>query len=73
MSAQNPACLKAVAVQIEESHQHLVTACKLLRTNGYPDSADDLMRSVRTIQIWTQRDGWLEALAREPIKIAGAE
>lgn len=69
---QNPACLKAVCVQIEEAHAHLVAACKLLRTNGYPESADDLMRTVRSVQVWTQQDGWLDALAREPIAVREA-
>jgi hypothetical protein len=64
---QNPACLKAVAVQIEEAHAHLLTACTLLRTNGYSESADDLMKLTRQAQVWTQRDGWLEFLAREPV------
>lgn len=67
MSAPNAACLKAVAIQIEEAQHHLLTAAALLRTNGYPESADDLMRSVRSVRVWTQRDGWLEYLAREPI------
>jgi hypothetical protein len=71
--SKNPACLKAVAVQIEEAHAHLLTACTLLRTNGYPESADDLMRSARSVQVWTQRDGWLEFLAREPIPVAGGQ
>jgi hypothetical protein len=64
----NKACLKAVAVQLEEAQAHLVTACKLLRTNGYPENADDLMRSVRAVQVWVQQDGWLDALHREPIQ-----
>jgi hypothetical protein len=67
--AQNPACLKAVCVQIEEAHAHLLTACALLRTNGYPESADDLMRSARSVQVWIQQDGWLDHLSREPVGI----
>ena len=66
----NPACLKAVAIQIEEAQKHLLTAAKLLRTNGYSESADDFMRSVRPLLVWTQRDGWLDALARKPIEAA---
>lgn len=65
----DPKILPAVRVQIEQGHEHLVTACKILRTNGFPESADDLMRSARVVQVWTQKDGWLDSLAREPIKV----
>lgn len=70
MSAPNPACLKAVCVQLEEAQAHILAACTLLRTNGYPESADDLMRSARSVKVWRQRDGWLEFLSREPIPVA---
>lgn len=73
MSAPRPQCLKAVRVQIEQAHEHLVTACKILRTNGWPTNADELMRSVKHVQVWTQKDGWLDALQRPPIAAKAAD
>lgn len=69
MSGPDKSCLKAVRVQVEQAQEHLVTACAILRTNGWPDNADELMRSVRHVRVWTQKDGWLDALARAPIEV----
>lgn len=71
MSAPRPACLKAVRVQVEQAREHLVAACKILRTSGFAQSADELMRSVKHVQVWTQKDGWLDALERPPIAVVG--
>lgn len=69
---QNPACLKAVRVQLDQAHERVLTACKLLRTNGFPKIADELMRQARGLQVWTQKDGWIDCAARAPIAVAGA-
>lgn len=72
MSGPNVQCLKAVRVQVEQAHEHLVTACRILRTNGFPETANDLMRAARLVQVWTQKDGWLDALDRAPIAVREA-
>ena len=72
MSAPDKRCLTAVRVQVEQAQEHLVAACKILRTNGWPQNADDLMRSVKHVQVWTQKDGWIDCLARAPIPTAEA-
>lgn len=72
MSAPDKTCLKAVRVQVEQAVDHLRIACTLLRTNGWPENADELMRSVKHVQVWTQKDGWIDCLARDPIPTAEA-
>lgn len=59
----DPEILFAVRVQIDEGLGKLRTACRLLRENGWPENADDLMRTVQHGQVWTMADGWLDHLA----------
>jgi hypothetical protein len=63
------AVLPAVRVQVEQGLEHLTTACAILRTNGWPENADELMRTVRHGRVWTQKDGWLDMLERKPIEV----
>jgi hypothetical protein len=72
MSGPDKRSLVAVRVQIQQAHEHLLTACTILRTNGFPENADELMRSVKQVQVWTQRDGWLDCLARDPVSVSEA-
>jgi hypothetical protein len=62
-------CLKAVRVQVEQGLEHLTAACTILRTNGWPENADELMRTVKHGRVWTQKDGWLDCLERDPIEV----
>lgn len=64
----DPAVLPAVRAQIDQAQEKLVIACGLLRLAGWPENADELMRSVRHVQVWTMPDGWLDALARPDTK-----
>lgn len=61
----NPATLNAVRVQIAQAEERLQVACKELRSNGWPDSADELAIDLRRVRIWTQKDGWLDWLGRD--------
>lgn len=64
MTAPDPAILPAVRAQIEQAEEKLRLACQLLRQNGWPENADELIRSVKHVRVWTQKDGWLDCLAR---------
>jgi len=59
----NTDIIPALRYQIRQAEEKLQIACKLLRDNGYPESADDLVRSSKSVRIWTQKDGWLDYLA----------
>jgi hypothetical protein len=63
MTTPDPSILTAVRSQIEQGLEHLTIACGLLRQNGWPENADELMRTVRHGRVWTQSDGWLDHLA----------
>ena len=59
----NSECIPAVRAQVEQATEKLVTACKILRRNGFTESADDLARQLKMLNVWTQPDGmlhWLE-------------
>ena len=64
MSKPDPAILPAVRSQIEQGLEHLTIACGLLRQNGWPENANELMRTVKHGRVWTQADGWLDHLDR---------
>jgi len=70
MSAPDPAILPAVRAQIEQAEEKLRIACKLLRRNGWPENADELVRSLKHVGVWTMRDGWLDCLEK-PSDAAG--
>ncbi|EEX09612.1 hypothetical protein SL1157_1656 [Ruegeria lacuscaerulensis ITI-1157] len=57
--------LPAVRSQIEQAEEKLQVACRLLRENGWPENSDELVRSLKHVRVWTQRDGWLDILARQ--------
>lgn len=64
MTRPDQAILPAVRAQIEQGKDKLLLACKLLRQNGWPENADELMRSVHHVSVWTQKDGWLDWLEK---------
>ena len=57
--------LPAVRSQIDQAEEHLQIACKLLRQNGWPETADELVRPLKVLRTWTQPAGWIEAMERE--------
>ncbi len=63
--APNVDILPAVRSQIEQAEAKLRVACRLLRENGWPENSDELVRSLKHVRVWTQRDGWLDILARQ--------
>lgn len=64
----DPSILPAVRSQISQAEEKLVIACGLLRKNGWPQNADDLMRSVKHVQVWTMKDGWLDCLMKPEVE-----
>lgn len=63
VAAPAPTCLRAVRAQIEQAQEHLTIACKVMRNNGFPESANDLSRNLKMLNVWTQQSGllhWLE-------------
>lgn len=53
---------RAVRAKCERAEDDLRTACALLREAGLAQNADDLMRTVRHLRVWTQADGWLDCI-----------
>ncbi len=63
--------LPAVRSQIEQAEAKLQIACRLLRENGWPENSDELVRSLKHVRVWTQRDGWLDILAWQDARSFG--
>ena len=59
----DPKILVPVRVQLQQAEEKLQIACKLLRENGWPENADDLSQILKSIRVWTMRDGRLGCLA----------
>jgi hypothetical protein len=58
----SPHILKPVRSQVEQAQEHLRNACQMLRQEGWPETADDLMRAHKLLQTWTQPCGWLDLM-----------
>lgn len=54
--------IPAVRCQMQQAEEKMQIAAKLLRTNGYPESADDVVRLLKQSRVWTQPDGFLHFL-----------
>lgn len=50
----------AVRTRLQMAEEQLAIACKLLRENGLPENADELVKDLSRIRVWTQKDGWLD-------------
>jgi hypothetical protein len=57
--------IRATRAQLEQAIDHARTAASIMRKCGLPENADDLMRTVRVLAVWTQVDGWLDCLAAQ--------
>ena len=56
---RNKEIIPAVRAQLEQAQEKLHIAAKLLRSNGYEESADDIGRISKQCHIWTQPGGYL--------------
>lgn len=56
---------RSARAKLERAQEDIVAACKLLRDDGLPENADELMKEARRLRVWTQRDGWLDILDRQ--------
>ena len=61
--------IPAVRCQMNQSEEKLRIAMRLMRENGYPESADDVFRILKQMQVWTQKDGWLDCLEKPDAEI----
>lgn len=67
---------KAIRVQLGEAEEKMRCAIKMMRDNGLPDNANELTRTLKHLRVWTQPDGWLDALeskGNEPWQHAHSE
>ena len=62
----DPVPYAAIRVQLAEAEEKIRTACGMMRRHGLPENADELMRSHNHLRVWTQKDGWLDILERQP-------
>jgi len=62
--ASSSTVLAAVRVPLVQAEEKLRIACRLLRDNGFPESSDELVRDLKHLRVWTQKDGWLDYLDR---------
>ena len=56
--------IPAVRCQLRQAEEKLQISCKMLRENGAPDSANDLLRTLKMVRVWTQKDGFLDYLEK---------
>lgn len=54
--------IKAARAKCEEAEEKLAIACSVLRANGWPENANELVRTLRHLRVWTQKDGWFDIL-----------
>lgn len=59
--------LPAVRAQIEQAEEKLQIACKELLKGGLTETHPHLLSLLRQCRVWTQKDGWLDWLEKDPI------
>lgn len=57
--------LPAVRSQLRQSEDKLRTALVILRKAGWEENANELLRTLKHLQVWTQKDGWLDFLEKD--------
>lgn len=73
MTTRDASCLADVRSEIEKATAILRSAAQTLRTAGWTETADHLIRDVKVMRIYTEKDGYLHWLERpeEPEPHAG--
>lgn len=64
MNAPNESILPAVRSQITQAEEKLQIACRLLRENGWTETAPHLISILMQARVWTQKDGWIDMLEK---------
>ena len=59
---------KAIRAKLERASEDMRTACQMLRDHDHPENADELMRTVKHLRVWTRRDGWLDIIKRQDLE-----
>lgn len=55
---------KSLRVRIGKAETELQEACKMLRNNGFDETADELMVDLKRLRVWTAPEGWIHYLGR---------
>lgn len=50
----------AVRAKLERAEEDIRTAVQMMRERDHTENATDLLRTLKHLQAWTQRDGWLD-------------
>lgn len=64
MTRPNPAGLRGCRVQLAQAEEKLQAACVILRQSGWPETADELVKQLYVLRVWTGKDGWLDCLEK---------
>ncbi len=67
VEVRREAIISPVRCQLRQAEEKLQIACKLLRENGFPESADDLVRHLRGIRVYKQKDGFLDWMEKPEV------
>lgn len=74
MTRPNPAGLTGCRVHLAQAEEKLQAACAILRQNGWPETAEELVKHLRMLRVWTQPHGWLDWLEKPaPGEVRGGE
>jgi hypothetical protein len=67
MSGVRTETLAIARAQVAGAISSLGDAVETLRTGGFPETAADLARLRGGLAVWTNPDGWFDALGKPPI------